>query len=151
MRYKKFKRKINDNGKVVEKYMAKLHLESPVDLNEIAKRIEIQTTASEADVHLVLLALEKNIKLLLAEGHSVKLGHLGSFYPTLNARTVDSPEDITPQTIYRISCNFKPCKELRSELGDAKLNLLDNEIYMPRERTATDPENVKKRKKPYKR
>lgn len=151
MRYKKLKRKINNNGRIEEKYMAKIHLENPIDINEIAKKIEMQTTASEADVILVLIALEKNIKSYLSQGHCVKLGHLGSFYPTLNAKTVDTPEEITVQTIHRVSCNFIPSKELRQELGNAKLKLLDNNIYLPRPINENTKGTGKKRTKPYKR
>lgn len=151
MRYTKYKRKVNKNGETQEKYMAKLVLESPVTLEAMAKKIEKQTAATEADVLLVLKALEKNISESLTQGHSVKLGILGSFYPTINAKTVDKSDDVLLKTIKRVSCIFRPSKELRIELGNASLKAVDNEIRVPRERKINEGKDVKKRKKLYKR
>lgn len=151
MRYYKFKRKVSSKGEVKERVMAKLMLETPVTLDEIATAIQQQTAASEGDVLLVLNAIEQNVERYLVQGRAVKLGILGSFYPTINAKSVDDAKDVTPATITRVSCLFRPSKRLRTALGNAKLELADKDIIPAKPNRYADKEPEKKRKKIYKR
>ncbi|MCI7645820.1 MAG: hypothetical protein MSS47_05845, partial [Bacteroidales bacterium] len=44
----------------------------------------------------------------LSDGHSVRLGDLGSFRPTLSAYTFDSPEEVTAAGIKHVRTRFTP-------------------------------------------
>lgn len=65
------------------KYFAQFAPVTPVNLNDIANRISKTCTVTEHDVKAVLSALQEQILYSLSDGHSVRLGDLGSFRPTL--------------------------------------------------------------------
>ncbi len=84
--YIKKYQKINANGKVKEIYLAKVSYNTYVTENTLAEEISKMSTASVADVKLVLAALEDRISYHITSGDAVKLQTLGAFYPAIIAR-----------------------------------------------------------------
>ncbi|MBR1626961.1 MAG: HU family DNA-binding protein [Bacteroidales bacterium] len=125
----KYKRKVNNQGKKEEKYMAKAYNAGMIEFNELCKRMEKHCTLSKSDVSAAVSELAWQIEMLLKQGHSVRVGELGIFYPTLNSKTVDDPKDVHPNTIKRIVCNFLPSKELKNNLNETKFDLIDRDVW----------------------
>ncbi|MBR1774447.1 MAG: HU family DNA-binding protein [Bacteroidales bacterium] len=125
----KYKRKVNNQGNKEEKYMAKAYNAGMIEYKDLCKRMEKHCTLSKSDVEAAVAELAWQIENLLSQGHSVRVGDLGIFYPTLNAQTVDDPKDVHPNTIKKIVCNFLPSKELKNNLNETKFDLIDRDIW----------------------
>ena len=91
----------------------------PVELGDIAARIERTSTVSSADIKAVLDALQYEVREQIKAGHSVRLGDLGSFRPTIACRGMDKAEDLTVRNIKRVRVQFTPSATLEKELSPA--------------------------------
>ncbi len=128
MKYFKFKTKVSVNSVSVDKYVARMQVETKIDLEKIAEIIEKKSTVSKGDIMAVLSELESTAAWLLEEGHPITLGILGTFYPTLEATAMDTPEEVTNDTIKRFSCIFKPSKFLKKRFKEVDFVLGDNKV-----------------------
>lgn len=91
----------------------------PVELGDIAARIERTSTVSSADIKAVLDALQYEVREQIKAGHSVRLGDLGSFRPTIACKGMDKAEDLTVRNIKRVRVKFTPSATLEKELSPA--------------------------------
>ena len=91
----------------------------PVELCDIAARIERTSTVSSADIKAVLDALQYEVREQIKAGHSVRLGDLGSFRPTIACRGMDKAEDLTVRNIKKVRVKFTPSATLEKELSPA--------------------------------
>ena len=101
------------------KYYAKVAPVSPVYVNDIAARISKTCTVTEHDVKAVLSALQEQVIYSLSDGHSVRLGDLGSFRPTIACKGMDKAEDLTVRNIKKVRVKFTPSATLEKELSPA--------------------------------
>lgn len=93
---------------------------TPITIDTITQRIEKRTTVSSADAKAVLDALEYEIKEALIEGHSVRLGDLGTFRVTIQGEGALNRADHTAKNISHLKCVFKPSVRLANWLHPAK-------------------------------
>jgi predicted histone-like DNA-binding protein len=118
------------------KYLARIFRNEPIEFDRIAGEIADITTVSEPDIMAVLMSLEKVIKRHTIDGTTVKLGALGYFEPTISAKAVDTPDEVTIDTIRSLGVNFCPSVKFRKELKDAKAKFVNLDIkglYTPEE------------------
>lgn len=103
--YKKIK--LKSNGKW---YPRSVTVSKPVTTAEISNRISAKCTVTPADVNAVLTALGSTLSEFMAEGLSVKLDGVGTFYYTSNAvgNGVDSEEEVSPAQIKGVRVRFVP-------------------------------------------
>ena len=82
----------------------------PITTDQVARRIAAESTVSPADVRAVLTALGPVMADYMAQGRSVKLDGLGSFYFTAAAvrNGVDRPEEVSAALITGIRVRFLP-------------------------------------------
>lgn len=98
------------------KYYAEAANITPVYLDEIARRISSSCTVTEENVHAVITVLEEQLRQCLSEGRSVRLGDIGSFCPMLSVTTVDTPDEVTADSIKRVSIRFTPNPRMAAAL-----------------------------------
>lgn len=122
------KRKITKNSVAYTKYIPKMQLESVVGFEEIAERVEKKSTMSRGDILGVLAEVETESAVYLENGHPVKLGMFGTFYPVLEVDSVDIPEEVNSRLIKRLRCVFKPSKNLKNILKKAEFHLGDRKV-----------------------
>ena len=81
---------------------------SPTD--EVADRLSKISTVSRADTYAVLKDLADVLSDYMAQGRTVKLEGLGTFYYTAaaNGQGVDSPEKVTAAQITGVRIRFIP-------------------------------------------
>ncbi len=104
-------------GKEGEKiYFPRLTGSSPVDLDYLSGIIEQRSTASRADVYLILLEFARLIPELLTSGKTILVKDLGSFQLHARVSTADSPEKVTFRNIKEIRMSFLPDKKLKGKL-----------------------------------
>ena len=84
--YKKAQMKVNGKW-----YPKSVLVVSPATTEQVAKRIAAESTVSPADVRAVLTALGGVLGDFMAQGRSVKLDGVGSFYFTaVTTKTVST-------------------------------------------------------------
>lgn len=83
---------------------------NPVTTDQIAKRLAAESTVAPADVKAVLEALSGVMGDYMAQGRSVKLDGIGSFYFTAsaNGNGVNSPEEVNANLINGVKIRFVP-------------------------------------------
>ena len=134
IRYVRIKRKISVGATPGVKFFAKIFMGETYSFDQIAEMIAETSAMSEGDIMSVLKQLEKVISWQLLMGHPVKLGSLGTFYPGISATAVNTIEEVTPETIKRVYCRFRPSVWLNKELKDSRKSIeeLDVKGYQPK-------------------
>ena len=103
--FKKVKQKINGMW-----YPQSITVGKPVTTDEVAKRLAIESTVSPADTFAVLKSLGSVLGSYMADGRTVKLDGVGTFYYTAVAsgNGVDSPDKVTAKQITGVRVRFIP-------------------------------------------
>lgn len=127
--YIKKYQKVPQGGKMVERYLAKVSYNAYVTENTLAEEISKMSTASVADVKLVLAALEDRISFHIAGGDVVKLQTLGAFYPTIRAQAVDNPDMVNQHTIKAKGVRFEPSAAFRERIKQTGVHLADTRVF----------------------
>ena len=126
IRFFKLKRLVFNQGVTEVRYHPKMHPEVTVGFEELAEMIEKKSTMSRGDVLGVLAEVETTTCYMLENGHPVTLGVLGTFYPYIEATTVDDAESVTSKLIKRFKILFKPSTYLKNRLKKVGFVLGDN-------------------------
>lgn len=103
--FKKQQKKINGKW-----YPQVVTVGKPVTTDEVADRLSKISTVSRADTYAVLKDLADVLSDYMAQGRTVKLEGLGTFYYTAaaNGQGVDSPEKVTAVQITGVRIRFSP-------------------------------------------
>lgn len=101
-------------------YYPKLTGSSLMDLRDVSKILSRRTTASEADIRLVVTGLMDLIPELLLEGKTVKLDQFGSFRLHAKVEASASAEAVKAAHIKGLRISFLPDKRMKAELEQAK-------------------------------
>ena len=93
---------------------------SNYDAKRLAKDIEKESTVSQTDVMAVLNAIPNVMSRYLAEGHSVKLDGIGSFFLNFECKKtgVDTPEEVSMDQVTNIKVQFRPA--MKAAVGAQK-------------------------------
>ena len=124
--------------KVTEKWVPVVKRVSNYDAKRLAKDIEKESTVSQTDVMAVLNAIPTVMTRYLAEGHSVKLDGIGSFFLTFECKKtgVDTPEEVSMDQVTNIKVQFRPAMKggVGSQKGKRINTLIADDIewtYLP--------------------
>ena len=103
--YKKTKMKVNGKW-----YPKSVMVGSAITTEQVAKRLAAESTVSPADVRAVLTALGGVMGDYMAQGRSVKLDGIGSFYFTAstNKNGVATEKEVTAKLINGVRVRFIP-------------------------------------------
>ena len=103
--YKKVQMKVNGKW-----YPKSVLVGSAITTEQVAKRVAAESTVSPADVRAVLTALGGVMGDYMAQGRSVKLDGIGSFYFTAatNNNGVDTEKEVTAALINSVRVRFIP-------------------------------------------
>lgn len=128
IKYVKVKRDIHVGQNPGERYVARLFRNLDLTLDDIAATISNSTTISYADVLATLKALEIEISKAVLNGSAVKLGYLGSFVPTIRAKSQLDADKVDATTITRFTCRFMPSISFKHTLSKVKYQEADLEV-----------------------
>ena len=122
--------------KLTEKWIPVSKTVSCYDAHRLAKDIEKESTVSQTDVMAVLNAIPNVMTRYLAEGHSVKLDGIGSFFLTFECKKtgVDTPEEVSMDQVTNIKVQFRPAMKGGSTKGKFNNTLIADDIewtYLP--------------------
>lgn len=124
--YKKTKQKINGKW-----YPTSITVGKPVTTDEVAKRLAVESTVSPADTYAVLKSLGGVLADYMANGRTVKLDGLGTFYYTAasSGNGVDTPEEVTAAQITDVRVRFIPEKRTNSHHQVTSRSLVSDNIF----------------------
>ena len=128
IKYFRQKRKVAINSVTVEKFIAKIQIEPKAGFELLAEIVEKKSTVSRGDLLGVFAEMEEAAIFLLENGHPLELGFFGSYYPVIEAKMVDTPEEVTTKTIKRFKVIFKPSKFLKERFKKVTFVLGDNKV-----------------------
>lgn len=128
IKYVKVKRDIHVGQNPGERYVARLFRNLDLTLDDIAATISNSTTISYADVLATLKALEIEISKAVLNGSAVKLGYLGSFVPTIRAKSQLDADKVDATTITRFTCRFMPSVSFKHTLSKVKYQEADLDV-----------------------
>lgn len=97
------------------KYYAQAIPAAPLTLNEIAERIEKRSTLSSADIKGAFDALQFELIQALQEGHSVRLGDLGSFHITLQSKGAATEGEFSADQIKNVAIHWRRPTKMQEE------------------------------------
>ena len=137
--FKKILKKLNNKW-----YPQSVTVGKPVATKEVADRLSQISTVSRADVYAVLMDLAGVLADYMAQGRSVKIDGLGTFYYTLTAggNGVESADKVSASQITGVRVRFIP--EATKNSGSKTMNrsLISDNIFWMELNTApeTTPE-----------
>lgn len=113
------KSKLKDEGKTY--YIARCCERNLIDFRGLAELISMRTSASKADVALVLTALGDLIPELLSNNYNLHLKPLGVFSLSLKSRIEEKPEDVDRFSVKAVGIHFRPDNEMKQQLKNVTL------------------------------
>lgn len=124
--FKKMKKKINGLW-----YPQSVTVGKPVTTDEVARRLAEISTVSPSDTYAVLKGLGSVLASFMAEGRTVKLDGVGTFYYTAsaNGQGVDSADKVTASQITGIRVRFIPESNRNSSGQVTTRSMVDANIF----------------------
>ena len=124
--FRKTKQKINGKW-----YPTTITVGKPVTTDEIARRLSVESTVSPGDTFAVLKNLGGVLADLMAQGRTVKLDGVGTFYYT--ARTmgngVATEKEVSAKQITDVRVRFLPEKHQNSSNKVTTRSLVSTELF----------------------
>lgn len=110
--------KANPQNRNESKYYPSKVKSGTKDLEKIIPAIEKISTVSGADIAAVLYALLDVLPEMMADGHSVQLGNLGTMRVSLGGEGKNTADELTVSDITKRKVIFTPGKKLKSMLEE---------------------------------
>lgn len=124
--FKKMKKKINGKW-----YPQSVTVGKPVTTDEVAKRLAAESTVSSTDTFAVLKSLGGVLGDFMANGRTVKLEGLGTFYYTADAsgNGVATEKEVTATQITGVRVRFIPETHQNSSHQITTRSLVSDSIF----------------------
>ena len=102
----------------------------PITTDQVSNRLASISTVSRGDTYAVLKNLGEVMAAFMAEGRTVKLDGIGTFYYTINAdKGIAKPEEVTAKQIKNVRVRFIPESSRTQNNKVATRSLVSNSIY----------------------
>lgn len=103
-----------------EKWMITLRRHKKRSFKETMETVALRTTSSPADIEGLLQAYLEQIRYHVINGESVNVKGLGTFYPKVSSRMVDTAEEATVKNcVQSVTIGFRPCTELKEAIKES--------------------------------
>ncbi|MBP1629398.1 MAG: domain fused to wHTH, Ig, or Glycine-rich motif [Bacteroidetes bacterium] len=123
MKFRKVKKNIHVGYSPGEKYLAQPVKGETIDFKAMAAMIEKSTTVSRGDTLNVLDAMATAAVTMIKAGHNVKFDGLGIFDLKTKVKAMNTPEEVTADTIERITIGFIPTVELKDQMKSVSISI----------------------------
>lgn len=111
---------LNEENSPQHKYYAVVKASGEDTLEDVIRKVETISSASGADVHIVIHSLMQVMQSSLEEGRIVRLGMLGSFRISVSSKAKTDPQKINARSVEKARIIYKPDKELKPWLEQLK-------------------------------
>lgn len=105
-------------------YFARPQFDETCSTDELAEIIGTQTTVSEADVKAVLVALSKNIPVILRQGRQIDLEGVAKVRLALSSNCTATPQEFTAQNIYSARPVFVANKKMKELINGTQFRFV---------------------------
>ena len=103
-----------------DKWMITLRRHKKRSLKETTETVALRSTSSPADIEGLLQAYFEQIRYHVINGESVNIKGLGTFYPKVSCKMVDSAEEATVKNcVQSVTIGFRPCTELKEAIKES--------------------------------
>ena len=109
-------RKMWIKGEQQDRCYAKLFRGETVTLDALAKEVSHATSLSEPDVLSALKAFQIHIQAHIINGEGCALGDLGYIFPKIKSQAVPSADEVTAETIMKVSARYYPSVKFKTAL-----------------------------------
>lgn len=106
------------------RYVARISRSADTSLDTVAEEISIATSLSYPDVLAALKAFELFVGNHIMSGSAVKFGTLGSFIPKIQSKAEETLDNVSDNSIKRITCRFFPSVTFKNKMKTCKVNLV---------------------------
>jgi predicted histone-like DNA-binding protein len=106
-------------------WFPKLTGSSQINLREIAEILGKRSTASGADLYLIIKGLVDLIPELLTQGKTVRLDELGTFRLHARVTVRDSAQEVSAKNIRELRISFIPDKGIKDKLKNVEFKLVN--------------------------
>ncbi|MGV4530349.1 HU family DNA-binding protein [Ornithobacterium rhinotracheale] len=106
-------------GGGTKKFYANVMNDGEYSIDDLVKQIEKFSALSEADIRGVIIALENVIQDALSASKIVRLGKLGTLYPTLSSSAAASEKEFQAGLIKKVGVNYRPGKRILDAMKSA--------------------------------
>lgn len=113
------------NQNATPKFYATLKKVQTLDLDYIANELADKSSISKGDVMSIITNLIDLVPKELANGRTVNLGRLGTFWLNISSEGMETAEEVSPEAIKKVNVRFKPSPEIKSLLGRLKFERLE--------------------------
>ena len=122
----------NKTGKTL--WYPAIHLHSDVKFEEFIELVSDETTVSSADVKAVFDRASKVLVRLLQDGKSVDCGDMGTFRPSITAKTgtgVESAEKVGIDLVDKAKVIYTPRVKVKTALKGVRLERAERVLDVP--------------------
>lgn len=102
------------------KFYPKIVRGATLNTKKVAALLQERTTLDIGEVYGFLLALSKGIRYYVTDSYTVEIDGLGIFTPTINAKSVESADELKASTITKKGVNYRPTSDMKSEYEQIK-------------------------------
>lgn len=99
------------------KYYARLIPVTPIKLADLAEAISEECTVTVHDIKAVISSLEAHIARNIRNGNSIRLGDIGSFWPTVQSTGADAAEEFSSANIKQVMVRFRSSPNMKFQLS----------------------------------
>ena len=111
-----------------------IHLHADVKFEEFIELVSDETTVSSADVKAVFDRAAKVLIRLLQDGKSVDCGDMGTFRPSITAKTgsgVDKAEKVGVELVDKAKVIYTPRVKVKTALKGVRLERAERALDVP--------------------
>lgn len=120
-------RKNNLHPDKESQYFLKLVQNKKIDLDQLCKEIEKESSLTAPDIYAVAMALQNKIMEHLAAGNSINLEHLGKFSMGAKSKAVADQASVSGKSVMKFHINYQPSAKIKKWLKQHfTLKKLDN-------------------------
>ena len=123
MKFRKVKQNIHVGYSPGEKYLAKVVKGETVGFDALAEIVEKSTNVTKGDILNVLDAVSAATTSLIKLGHNVRFDRFGIFDLRVKVKAMNTPEEVTADTIERITIGFTPDVDLKNNVKSVSISI----------------------------
>ena len=115
-----------------DRYIATLERGEMYNLSALAEEVSARSSCTVGEVHGMLRACLMEIQFQLLGGNSVCIEGLGTFYPKVSSRLVDTPQAANVRNCVRtFTVGFRPARNISKALYNAGLHKVADATEVP--------------------
>ncbi len=125
-----------------EAYVTRTVSYLPIDEDALMEAAARNSGIKKSVIFSATCAMNNEFQNFLLKGHSVHIPQLGTFRFGINAKSVDTEEEISLDSVYRRKILFTPCVELKRRANEVELVSLQESITtVEKKKTESDTDS----------